>query len=386
MADFWKSQTRKYCDFCKCWISDNKASVDFHEGGKKHKENVSKRLKEIHKNSAKQAKQQRKFENDLEKMEKAAMEAYMKDVANGNRDMIADSIIQQKWSKEQAAPEPANPNQIPEASPNAHPRCTETVSYKSYGPADIDPLDPFAKQKLARLEAKEKIKTKTEARKEKKKKKKESANLQEKAGGSQLLQRKVWYEAQSQGYSYYWNIETNETMWEPPADGFMSLAEQAEEAKEQALQEELFEQIDKEDEQEKAIVLEEQRANAEREKLKEIRKRFHESKNPDTENDDKSDQETVSYRRDYSVPEKPQPYGSWQVVNKPRIDFQLPEKEKVPVATSVLRTEEPLPRKVFKEKTITSISTGDSDDEAFAISFRKRKFSSKNVRKRMDND
>ena len=34
-----------------------------------YKENVSKRLKEIHKNSAKQAKQNKKFEDDLKKME-----------------------------------------------------------------------------------------------------------------------------------------------------------------------------------------------------------------------------------------------------------------------------------------------------------------------------
>lgn len=68
-ADYWKSQGRKFCDFCKCWIADNKPSIDFHEGGKKHKENVSKRLKEIHKNSTKQAKQNKKFEDDLKKME-----------------------------------------------------------------------------------------------------------------------------------------------------------------------------------------------------------------------------------------------------------------------------------------------------------------------------
>lgn len=68
-ADYWKSQNRKFCDFCKCWIADNKPSIDFHEGGRKHKENVSKRLKEIHKNSAKQAKQNKKFEDDLKKME-----------------------------------------------------------------------------------------------------------------------------------------------------------------------------------------------------------------------------------------------------------------------------------------------------------------------------
>lgn len=68
-ADYWKSQGRKFCDFCKCWIADNKPSIDFHEGGKKHKENVSKRLKEIHKNSAKQAKQNKKIEGDIKKME-----------------------------------------------------------------------------------------------------------------------------------------------------------------------------------------------------------------------------------------------------------------------------------------------------------------------------
>lgn len=68
-ADYWKSQGRKFCDFCKCWIADNKPSIDFHEGGKKHKENVSKRLKEIHKNSTKQAKQNKKLEDDIRKME-----------------------------------------------------------------------------------------------------------------------------------------------------------------------------------------------------------------------------------------------------------------------------------------------------------------------------
>lgn len=23
-ADYWVSQTRKYCEFCKCWITDNR--------------------------------------------------------------------------------------------------------------------------------------------------------------------------------------------------------------------------------------------------------------------------------------------------------------------------------------------------------------------------
>lgn len=68
-ADYWKSQGRKFCDFCKCWIADNKPSIEFHEGGKKHKENVAKRLKEIHRNSAKNAKINKKFESCIKTME-----------------------------------------------------------------------------------------------------------------------------------------------------------------------------------------------------------------------------------------------------------------------------------------------------------------------------
>eukprot|EP00053_Salpingoeca_punica_P013624 m.123331 g.123331 ORF g.123331 m.123331 type:complete len:66 (-) comp16245_c2_seq1:2408-2605(-) len=46
MADVWKSQPRKFCKFCECWIADNKVSVQFHENGRRHKENVDKRVRE----------------------------------------------------------------------------------------------------------------------------------------------------------------------------------------------------------------------------------------------------------------------------------------------------------------------------------------------------
>lgn len=123
-ADYWKSQGRKYCDFCKCWIGDNKPSISFHEGGKKHKENVAKRLKEIQRTSAKQAKENKKFENDLKKMEnvcifcwsitfhsqnfalarfifialllQAAMAAYLKDVESNTMDLTANDILAKK--------------------------------------------------------------------------------------------------------------------------------------------------------------------------------------------------------------------------------------------------------------------------------------------------
>lgn len=95
-ADYWKSQGRKFCDFCKCWIADNKPSIDFHEGGKKHKENVSKRLKEIHKNSAKQAKQNKKIEGDIKKMENVRS-FYLLDVRAVDEIKNVQGIIQRAF-------------------------------------------------------------------------------------------------------------------------------------------------------------------------------------------------------------------------------------------------------------------------------------------------
>ncbi|XP_071439570.1 WW domain-binding protein 4-like isoform X2 [Hetaerina americana] len=80
MADYWKSQAKKYCEFCKCWLADNKPSIEFHEKGKRHKENVQRRLGEITKKSVKEEKEKLQVDAEIKKMEKAAMKAYLKDV------------------------------------------------------------------------------------------------------------------------------------------------------------------------------------------------------------------------------------------------------------------------------------------------------------------
>ncbi|XP_041988703.1 WW domain-binding protein 4 [Aricia agestis] len=91
MTTYWKSQDRKYCEFCKCWFADNKVSISFHENGKKHKENVKKHISQVTKKSAKDFKQKEKIDNDIKKMEAAAMAAYLKDVQN-NADLTSQSI------------------------------------------------------------------------------------------------------------------------------------------------------------------------------------------------------------------------------------------------------------------------------------------------------
>ncbi|XP_018356388.1 PREDICTED: WW domain-binding protein 4 isoform X3 [Trachymyrmex septentrionalis] len=370
MADYWKSQGRKFCDFCKCWIADNKPSIDFHEGGKKHKENVSKRLKEIHKNSAKQAKQNKKFEDDLKKMENAAMAAYLKDVENNTRDMTAEKIIKEKLDR---------------------------IETKEFLPK-VDPCDPATLSKGApsfpRVQQQHNGESRTPGKSKSGKAKGKGKKTQEDDRPTAPV-RKLWYEARSpEGYTYYWHIETNESVWEPPEEGYMTFMEQEEEAKEEVIQRELIEQLDKEEAGKKADILKEQRANIEREKMKEFRKRS-------VENDDVQDaeesmeikkkvvEEERPYWRDYSVPERPQPYGSWQIVEttkKEPVDLQLPKQQKQIQLPTFTKIEPPPLQRTFKEKTVIQINIGNSDDEETATTFKKRKISNKNVRKRTTDD
>ncbi|CAK1601107.1 unnamed protein product [Parnassius mnemosyne] len=91
MTEYWKSQPRKYCEFCKCWLTDNKVSISFHENGKKHKENVQKHISQLTKKSAKEFKQNEKLDEDMKKLEAAAMAAYLNDVKN-NGDLTSKVI------------------------------------------------------------------------------------------------------------------------------------------------------------------------------------------------------------------------------------------------------------------------------------------------------
>jgi len=82
MADFWKSQPRKFCEFCKCWTADNKASREFHERGKRHQENVKNKLDELRKKSVAEEKKTKETASYLARMEKAAMKKLREDLTH----------------------------------------------------------------------------------------------------------------------------------------------------------------------------------------------------------------------------------------------------------------------------------------------------------------
>lgn len=320
MADYWKSQAKKFCEFCKCWIADNKPSVDFHEKGKRHKDNVAQRLKQISRQSFKDHKEKMKIEADMKKMEKAALKAYLKDV-EANADYTSQVLNQQLKAERSKG----------EGSCSVDDEGNEPEKPKESKPA-------------------------TEVAKE-------------------------WYEAVSdEGYTYYWNSQSGESVWEPPSVGYVSLDEQKEKEKKekesQARKKEREEAKRKEEEkrrkqEEAQAMAEEQRAALAREKMKSRAV--------------KDEPETP--RTFFGPAPRGNPYGKWTTVKTKevkQVDLQLPEQKQQIVFKAPEPTPPLEPVVKFKEKSVSNLQVEGND-----ISFKKRKLSSgskANRRQRTDDE
>lgn len=69
LFQYWVSQGNKWCDVCKIFISNNPSSIRNHELGQRHKDNVTKRLATMRKDSAAKEKEHKETANALEKIE-----------------------------------------------------------------------------------------------------------------------------------------------------------------------------------------------------------------------------------------------------------------------------------------------------------------------------
>ncbi|XP_054160207.1 WW domain-binding protein 4-like [Oppia nitens] len=291
MADYWKSLPKKYCDFCKCWFADNKASVEFHERGWNHKTNVKKKLQELQKRGSKQQKEEMLYNSEMMKIESKAMKAFQSDVQN-NPQLAKEFNTNIKLYKK---------IDIPETS-------TKLISTSRFGD-DSSASEESSTLVNGRQRALETISKKLEKK-------------------SKWLEKKT-----SEGKTFYVNKETNDTIWEPPKCGFLSLEEQK-----------------------------------------------HTS-NIFPANDWTPESSTFKYN----------PYGKWQTVkynefDDKMIDLQLPDQQLEIVAPIV--SDQPKDERIeFKEKTIDSlkhkISFGIKTEEK--VLFKKRKTGSeRNVRQRTD--
>lgn len=220
-------------------------SIAFHEGGKRHRENVAKRLDEISKQSAQDERAQQKVDQQMRQMEDAANRAYAADISRG-ADMTSRAIaafntaagvapvvqrsvgasgggggVSSVGGRPASASSSAGiigPQLV--AGDDDEPSDLVRSNGARRGPAAAQPrraIDPMMPP-LAVLEAEE--------RERRERMRRRGIVPADEEREPPPPENSMWCEAKSDdGHTYYWNVKTNETVWTEPPEGFMTLRE-----------------------------------------------------------------------------------------------------------------------------------------------------------------
>ncbi|CAM9438178.1 unnamed protein product, partial [Discosporangium mesarthrocarpum] len=81
MADYWVSNERYFCKYCKVWLSNHKASIRHHEQGKRHTEVMEEFFRKKREDKLKGAESEVDLKRQMRNIEEAALKAHEKDLA-----------------------------------------------------------------------------------------------------------------------------------------------------------------------------------------------------------------------------------------------------------------------------------------------------------------
>ena len=197
MADYWKSGERHHCSFCKCWLAGNKVSIELHERGNNHKNNVKAKLEQLRRDKIEKERQDKQMSSTLADIERAAAVAYQRDVASesSGTNSSTDAQLPSKLKR------PSNgPVQIQLKKPK----------FVLKTPTAKPVFVPISTEK------KEEEKTTTTTPTESSEPEPEPAAPSE----------GVWYESKTDNQeSFFWNDTTGESSWTPPPV-YLSIEEQ----------------------------------------------------------------------------------------------------------------------------------------------------------------
>nr|XP_018684889.1 PREDICTED: zinc finger protein ZOP1-like isoform X2 [Musa acuminata subsp. malaccensis] len=102
MTEYWVSQGKKWCDFCKTYIANNPLSIRTHELGQRHKDNVAKRLATMRKESSAREKEQKEAARALKEIVAKAKKSYQNDLASFQRVDTSDGLQSNKTITDEA--------------------------------------------------------------------------------------------------------------------------------------------------------------------------------------------------------------------------------------------------------------------------------------------
>nr|XP_033806520.1 WW domain-binding protein 4 isoform X2 [Geotrypetes seraphini] len=381
MADYWKSQPKKFCTYCKCWIADNKPSIDFHERGKNHKENVVRRISEIKRKSMEKAKEEEKSSKEFAAMEEAALKAYQEDLKRlGVGSAAEDTTSSDTTSSAQIKPQMSNKKKEKVAS------VVQTAS-KDEWTKGVSP-EGFAYYYNHRT---------GESQWE------EPEGFQESTQKSEKTEiTSAWVEGVSEeGHIYYYNTETRESRWEKPEDPIPrsddSTSDRSSEgdtvpgenivAAADEKEPKSKEPDEKKERDELTTETQKPKINFRKSNNTEKATDIGEESHPKSKEDDI---DTINQEQSKAISKehkKPNPYGNWEEIKEEEnpyenIDLQLPIVEDEFLACSATNIPQE-PKIKFREKTITSL--GDDAMTGDPV-FRKRKIENgknRNLRQRV---